>query len=175
MQPENDTLASRFAALEEVVDQTVSLFHLLRALAGDLHGQGEMTAGRRGILRGLDRFGPQTAPQMARARPVSRQYIRMLVIQLEADGLVELRDNRAHKRSRLVRLTPKGKASLDAMHRREAEFYATVELGIPEETLRSTAEVLHALREALLQAQLRMTRGCEQETSVPPQDTMEDE
>src|SRR5262245_25632462 len=93
------------AALDDVIDQAVGLFHLLHALAAQLHGAGELTAGRRGVLRGLDRLGPQTVPQMARARPVSRQYIQMLVNELESEGLVELVENAAHKRSRLVRLT----------------------------------------------------------------------
>jgi hypothetical protein len=41
-----------------------------------------MTAGKRGVLKGLDRLGPQTVPQMARARPVSRQHIQTLVNRL---------------------------------------------------------------------------------------------
>jgi DNA-binding MarR family transcriptional regulator len=155
---EPDSLPGRFAALEAVVDQTVSLFHLLRALTEELHGQGELTAARRGVLRGLDRLGPQTVPQMARARPVSRQHIQMLVNQLEVDGLVELRANIAHKRSRLVALTPQGKAYLEALYQREAAFYATLDLAVPEEALRSTAHVLCSLRDALAQAQLRLTR-----------------
>jgi DNA-binding MarR family transcriptional regulator len=156
----------QYAALQEVFDQAVSLFHLLRTLAAQLHGQGNLTAARRGILRSLDRLGPQTVPQMARARPVSRQHIQTEVNELEADGLVELVENVAHKRSRLVRLTPKGKAHLEAMYRREAELLGAVELAIPEDALRSTALVLQELREALLQAQLRVTRGAGQERSA---------
>jgi DNA-binding MarR family transcriptional regulator len=159
MQEEKNLLSGQGAALGDVIDQTVSLFHLLRALAEDLHGQGELTAARRGVLRGLDRFGPQSVPQIARARPVSRQYIQMLVNQLEADGLVELRDNRAHKRSRLVCLTPEGKAHLEALYQREAAFYDTLQLDLSEDALRSAAEVLHSLRDALAQAQLRLSRA----------------
>jgi|SRR5215469_1377174 len=148
-----------FSALEDMTDQVVGLFHLLHTLAEQLHGEGELTAGRRGILRGLDRLGPQTVPQMARARPVSRQYIQMLVNQLEAEGLVELIENIAHKRSRLVRLTPKGKAALAAMYEREAAFYASLDLDLSEGALHSTAAVLQSFREALLQAQLRLVRA----------------
>jgi DNA-binding MarR family transcriptional regulator len=158
MENKKQTLPGQVTALEEVVDQTVSLFHLLQALAEDLHGQGELTAARRGVLRGLDRFGPQTVPQLARARPVSRQYIQLLVHQLEADGLVDLRENIAHKRSRLVRLTPQGKAYLEAIYQREAALYATLALAVPEEALRATADVLSAVRDALLEAHLRFVR-----------------
>jgi DNA-binding MarR family transcriptional regulator len=164
----NTASYGQYLALQAVFDQTVSLFHLLRALATQIHGEGELTAGRRGILRGLERFGAQTVPQMARARPVSRQHIQMEVNQLEADGLAELVANVAHKRSRLVRLTPKGKAHLEAMYRREAEFLATLELPPSEETLLSTAEVLRIVREALARAQRQHTRTSAQETSAAP-------
>jgi DNA-binding MarR family transcriptional regulator len=148
-------------AFEEVIDETTGLFHLLHAVAAQLHGGGELTAGRRGILRGLDRLGPQTVPQMARARPVSRQYIQMLVNGLEADGLVELYDNPAHRRSRLVRLTAAGSETLAAMYRREAVLYTTLDLPVTEAELRDAAVILRRVREALLAEQLRYERGGE--------------
>ena len=74
------------AALAVLFDAAVALFHRLRATAGEVHGQGEPTAGRRGVLRDLSRLGPQTVPQMARRRPVSRQHIQLLV-----NGLVDTR------------------------------------------------------------------------------------
>ena len=158
MRSQLPTGSGQFLAMEEVFDQTVSLFHLLNALAGQIHGRGDISAGLRGVLRGLDRLGPQTVPQMARARPVSRQHIQAEVNQLEAEGMVELVNNIAHKRSRLVRLTPKGKAYLETMYAREREFFAAVALDVPEDALRSTAEVLHALYDVLQQAHLRATR-----------------
>jgi DNA-binding MarR family transcriptional regulator len=146
-------------AYEEIIDETTGLFHLLHAVAAQLHGGGELTAGRRGILRGLDRLGPQTVPQMARARPVSRQYIQLLVNELEADGLVELYENPAHRRSRLVRLTDAGRASLAEMYRREASVYATLDLPVTQAQLREAAATLRCVREALLVAQLRLARA----------------
>jgi DNA-binding MarR family transcriptional regulator len=150
--------AETAVALEGIIDEVVGLFHLLRALAEQLHGGDELTAGRRGVLRSLDRLGAQTVPQLARARPVSRQHIQMLVHQLEADRLVELRPNAAHKRSRLVALTATGKAFLEAMYRREAKFYTTLDLAASPEALRSTSEILHAVRETLMGARLRLMR-----------------
>jgi DNA-binding MarR family transcriptional regulator len=146
-------------AFEEVIDETTGLFHLLHAVASQLHGGGELTAGRRGVLRGLDRLGPQTVPQMARARPVSRQYIQMLVYGLAADGLVELYDNPAHRRSRLVRLTAAGRDALASMYGREAELFTTLELPVSETELRDAAGALRRVREALLAAHLRQERG----------------
>jgi DNA-binding MarR family transcriptional regulator len=175
MSDERAPLPDQYLVLQDVVDQAVGLFHILQALAEQLHEQGELTAGRRGILQSLDRIGPQTVPQLARARPVSRQHIQMEVNQLEADELVELIDNIAHKRSRLVRLTSQGKASLEAMYRREAAFYTTLEIAIPKEVLRSTAETLSALRELFLHAQLRLARGTEQTAPASSQAQSENE
>lgn len=134
--------------LETLVEETVALFHRFTAVAQDLHGQGELTAGKRGVLRGLDRGGPQTVPQMARARPVSRQYIQTLVNLLAAEGHVEFQDNPAHKRSRLVRLTPKGKEFLEAMYHKEAALLAKLDLPVGERDLQSAAVVLKQVRES---------------------------
>lgn len=135
------------SALESIIAETVSLFHRLRVVAEQIHRQGEFTSGKGGVLRGLDVFGPQTVPQMARTRPVSRQYIQTLVNFLEKEGHVELIDNPAHKRSRLVRLTPKGKALVDAMMRRQAKLFAQLKLDIAEKDLRAAGNALRAVRE----------------------------
>ncbi|MFQ5859776.1 MAG: MarR family winged helix-turn-helix transcriptional regulator [Anaerolineae bacterium] len=140
------TAAFGGSPLESVIGETVSLFHRLRVVVEQVHHQGEMTAGRLGVLRGLDLFGAQTVPQMARARPVSRQYIQTLVDELTREGHVEQTENPAHKRSRLVRLTPQGKRFVDAATRRQAKLFSRLKAGIPEKDLRTTASVLSALR-----------------------------
>ena len=132
--------------LESVFGETVSLFHRLRAVAEQVHLEGEMAEGKLGVLKGLDLSGPQTVPQMARARPVSRQYIQTLVDQLTDEGHVELIDNPSHRRSSLVRLTSRGKAFVDAAMRRQAKIFSRLKTGIPEKDLRTAASVLSAVR-----------------------------
>lgn len=144
--PTPATLAYGGSPLASVIGETVSLFHRLRAAAEQVHRQGETTAGKLGVLRGLDLSGPQTVPQMARARPVSRQYIQALVNQLAAEDRIEFVDNPAHKRSRLVRLTPQGKAFLDAAMRRQGKLLSRLRIDIPEKDLRTAASVLRAVR-----------------------------
>jgi DNA-binding MarR family transcriptional regulator len=63
-----------------------------------------------GLLHGLKVREPHTVPQAARARPVTRQRVQKLADEMAADGLIEFIDNPAHKRSKLMRLTPKGEA-----------------------------------------------------------------
>lgn len=140
------TVAFGGSPLESVIGETVSLFHRLRAVAEEVHVQGDLTAGKLGLLRGLDVSGPQTVPQMARARPVSRQYIQVLVDRLAAEGRVELVENPSHRRSRLVRLTPQGKAFVDAAMRRQAKVFSRLKVGVPEKDLRNAASVLAAVR-----------------------------
>src|SRR4051794_20483887 len=106
-------------ALSALVDETVLLFHRLRAAAEAVHGEGEASAARRGVLRGLATGGPQTVPEMARARPCSRQHIQTIVNGLVDDRLVALVPNPAHRSSPLVALTAEGKAAVTDIDRRE--------------------------------------------------------
>jgi DNA-binding MarR family transcriptional regulator len=82
-------------------------------------------------------------------RTVSRQTVQTTVNSLAADGLVELTDNPAHKRSRLVRLTDAGAAAIDAMTEHEETLLAQVLPEIPEADIRGAVSVLRALRELL--------------------------
>ena len=150
------------SALGRLFEATTALFHRLRAAAAQVHGQGELTAGRRGVLRDLERFGPQTVPQMARRRPVSRQHIQTLVNGLIADGLTEAVENPAHRRSRLVRLTASGRALVEAMRRREARILAAIPLDLGRHGTRDlerAAEVLNRVRAALEGSTWRAARG----------------
>lgn len=130
-------------------DETVRLFHRLRVLARRVHGQGEASAGRRGVLRSLMGQGSQTVPALARARPVSRQHIQALVDQLRAQGLVVLQPNPAHRRSHLVALTGKGRRSLELMEARERRVLAGLGLRASSRALAEAAETLRGVREAL--------------------------
>jgi DNA-binding MarR family transcriptional regulator len=135
-------------ALEEVIDETRALFHRLRAVAEQVHAQGELSGGRRGVMKDLARLGPQTVPQLARRRPVSRQHIQSLVNPLLEEGYLERIDNPAHRRSPLLRLTPRGESLVATMDRRESRLLPDLELAISERDLRRAAETLRAVRQA---------------------------
>lgn len=133
--------------LERMIAETVSLFHRLKVAAEEMHGQGDNTAGRRGILRGLSRLGPQSVPQMARSRPVSRQHVQSLVNGLLKDGLVALTPNPAHQRSHLVQLTKKGTALVESMIHKERAVLSRLRLSLSERELNAAAKVLCVVRE----------------------------
>lgn len=135
--------------VDALLAETVSLSRGMRATSERVHGQGGLSAGRRDLLRELERQGPQTVPQMARARSVTRQHIQALVSPLAEAGYLEFVDNPAHKRSPLVRVTRRGKEFVEAVNRREARLMARLERAVGDSDLRYAAAVLRALREAL--------------------------
>jgi DNA-binding MarR family transcriptional regulator len=142
-----ESLARTFEALALEVRLT---FHQLRAAVEAIHHDEDgLTAAHRGVLESLHRDGPQSVPQMARARPVSRQHIQVLVNRLLDLGLVETLPNPAHRRSALMRLTTAGKGRFEQMRKRERRAMGAIDLPVSESRMRDAAETLRKLREAL--------------------------
>ena len=100
----------RGRALFDLVFTTARAFFRLRAAGSSMGAVTPWGGGLLGLLHGLKVEGPKTVPQIARARPVSRQRIQKLANEMADEGLIEFFDNPAHKRSKLLRLTPKGEA-----------------------------------------------------------------
>jgi DNA-binding MarR family transcriptional regulator len=137
------------SAFEELSREVRLLFHQLRATAERLHQDERLSVAHRGVLESLLRGGAQTVPALARARPVSRQHIQVLVNRLLDLGLVETRENPASRRSPLVDLTPAGRKKIGAMLQREQRALASGALPITERRLRTAAETLRGVRKFL--------------------------
>ena len=139
-----------FETLQGFFGETVLLFHRMTILADQIHGKGtgttHITAGRRGILRELYSAGPRTIPQMARARPVTRQLIQNLVTSLIADGLAEYIPNPIHKRSHLVTLTEEGKKTVGSMTEKELEYLSGLRPAVSKEDLAQAMETMKEIR-----------------------------
>lgn len=133
-------------ALEAMLSETGALFHRLRHEAELIHGQGEFSSGRRSVLRGLAKQGPQTVPTMARARPVSRQYMQRVVNELTSDGLVEAVINPAHKRSSLIQITAGGRAQLDEMAARERKILQGIQIDLSPGDIDQATKTLQKVR-----------------------------
>lgn len=136
-------------ALFELGMEVIHTYFRLRAAGEKIGATTPAGAGSWGLLRSLAREGPQTVPQLARARPVSRQHIQMLANELAGQGLVEFVDNPAHKRSRLVRITARGRERLAEVSRRIEDAYETIAPGMDERAIRDAAAVLAELRARL--------------------------
>jgi DNA-binding MarR family transcriptional regulator len=107
----------------------------------------------RAALQLLQRYGPQTVPQIARARFSSRQNIQILVNRLQQEDLVELFTNPDHKRSALVRLTPRGQAIITRASQDSAELNTRLLPSFSPSELSSATDVLSRLRSLLQPSQ----------------------
>lgn len=115
---------------------------------GQLHGEDDPKTGSRSVLETLKSEGPQTVPQLARSRPVSRQHMQTHVNELKAKGLVVLDPNPAHQRSHLVSLTHAGAEVIKEMARRERTAIRRLDLEVSNQELKFAADVLRRVREA---------------------------
>ena len=99
------------------------------------------------VLGGLDREGPQSVSDLARAERVRPQSMAQTVSDLEAAGLVERRADPSDRRRALVELTAHGRAELGADRRARQDWLAQAierELTPSEQTV--LAEAVELLR-----------------------------
>lgn len=143
------------AALYRLMDETIRSFFRLRAVGKRLGAVAPWGGGVWGLLRSLGAEGPQTVPAIARSRPVARQRVQRLADEAMAAGLVEPVDNPAHRRSKLLRLTPKGEAELAALEERIRGECERLAEGLDPRALAAAAGVLEILGERLAAAALR--------------------
>lgn len=134
--------------VQAVVDETIALFHWLAWVAEQLYGDEGRGAARRWTLRRLQRHGPQTVPELARARVIRRQSLQPVVDRLVDEGLVELVDNPRHARSRVVRITRRGEGLVATLDRVDERVLRSVGRGLDERDLAVTSATLAALRRA---------------------------
>ena len=135
----------------EALAAAISAAHFaLAALMERIHGQGEVSSGRRAILLNLARLGPATVPALAAMRPVSRQYVQRLADALDAEDLIAKAPNPAHARSPLLSITEKGRARLAQMLGQERPILEELAEGMSvDEAGRMTAALLN-LRERVI-------------------------
>ena len=124
-------------------------FHKMRHLGRRVGAVSEDGGGVWGLMRSLALDGPQTVPQLARTRPVTRQHIQTLVNGLLDDGLVKLIDNPRHKRSRLVALTAAGKGHYKKLDRAVLALTRRLTPAISVEEGTTALRVLARVNEAL--------------------------
>src|SRR6266508_2097235 len=139
------SVSSRAEAIAELMLEVAQCFFRIRALGqktGLITGWG---GGAFGFMRSLALLGPLTGPQIAQMRPTSRQRMQRLADELAAVGLVEFLDNPRHRRSKLVRLTPRGDARYRELSTRFLAIASTMGIGLSEADIRKTAEIVRRL------------------------------
>lgn len=131
--------------LYQVLWETRRLFQRLSMVASDIHQDSEITASMRAILEFLSQYEPQTVPQMAREKSVSRQHIQVIVNELLAHNFVELIANPAHRRSPLVQMTQMGKQRFNEIKERETFLFTQMEPRFSPADLKTTLNTLREL------------------------------
>jgi DNA-binding MarR family transcriptional regulator len=139
-------------AIQALMLETLSAFFLLRAAGKRIGAVTAADGGYWGMLRSLKVEGPQTVPQIARSRPVSRQHIQKLANEMIAEGVIELVDNPTHRRSKLLSLTGKGETVFQEITDRIAQEAEDFAEGMNIEELLVSVKVLRQLSAKLRQA-----------------------
>lgn len=143
--------AKHFEALEALFDEVRLSVHRLVQVSEALHADEPLTLGMRAVLEFLRRRGEATVPDIARRRHVTRQHIQTLVNSLVEPGLVELRENPAHRRSPLVALTPAGERAIRRMQRKERRVFGRMAADVPDVEIEAATRTLRAVRNALVE------------------------
>ena len=94
---------------------------------------------------------PATVAQIARTMRLARQSVQRLADVLVRDGFAAYEENPAHRRARLVRLTPDGRSALYTIQAAQRSWAAALGAELGEAELRAAGvfldRVLRAVRE----------------------------
>ncbi|HKG91461.1 MAG TPA: MarR family transcriptional regulator [Gemmatimonadaceae bacterium] len=136
---------SKAEAVAELMLEVAQCFFRIRAVGQKTGLITSWGGGAFGFMRSLALLGPLTVPQIAQMRPTSRQRMQRLADELAAEGLVEFIDNPKHRRSKLVRLTPKGDAGYRELNDRFLSIASTTGVALSEADVRKAIEVVRQL------------------------------
>lgn len=133
-----------------------SVFHLngrFLTVAEDLAAPVGLTAARWQVL-GTIVTNPMSVADVARELGLARQSVQRIADLLVEDALAEYRPNPAHRRAKLLCLTPRGRAALDRIRPGHAAFAEQLAATLGYDEFRRIAEVLDILSEALDEPQM---------------------
>ena len=111
-----------------------------------------LTSARWQVLGAID-AGPRSVAQIARDMGLTRQSVQRLANVLAAEAIVSFAENPAHKRAKLVQLTPRGRAMLDRISCIQVDWARQMADGLTPEELQSAFATLRSIRQRLEQAE----------------------
>jgi DNA-binding MarR family transcriptional regulator len=137
------------STLYQLIWQTRRLFQRLRSTSDELLDGTGINASQRAVLEFLHQQQPQTVPQIALGKSVSRQHIQTVVNDLLIHELIETVENPTHKRSPLIQLTSTGTRLFNTIQKKEPRLlkkmgkkYSQQELTDALNTLKSIDDYL---------------------------------
>jgi DNA-binding MarR family transcriptional regulator len=136
--------------LSVVVIQVFQLNGLLTAIGDGLAKPAGQTTARWQVLAAAEN-APMTVAGIARALRLARQSVQRVADLLVADGLASFDDNPAHRRAKLLSLTPAGLAALRTIQAAQRVWADEVGAAVGEAELRAASGVLDRLMRTLLE------------------------
>jgi DNA-binding MarR family transcriptional regulator len=135
-------------ALSELVVHVFRLEGVLRAVGDAMAAPSGQTTARWRVLAALD-HGPLTVAEIARAWWLARQSVQRLADSLAAEGLVTYEPNPAHRRAKLVALTPLGRTALTEIRAAQRVWADEVGAHIRGSDLRTANRILAQVLDVL--------------------------
>ena len=135
-------------AFTELILEIFRLNGRLLAAGDALTRPAGQTSARWQVLGSLD-GGPRTVVDIGRNMGLTRQSVQRTTDLLEADGLVSYAPNPAHQRAKLAGLTSKGRATLDAITTRQAEWANRIASQLIGDDLQDAIRTLQQVRAAM--------------------------
>jgi DNA-binding MarR family transcriptional regulator len=121
------------------------LFRVMGSVADDYLRDDELTAAHRAVMEFLYPDEHLSVPAIAGKYRVSRQHVQVTANELRAAGLIEALPNPQHKRSPLMHLSELGRATFEAIRRKEAALIEKVFAGLDEKDIDTTRCALRTL------------------------------
>lgn len=131
------------------------IFRGMARVAGEALEPLGITAADRAVMEFLFPDEALSVPEIAKRYDVSRQHVQATVNSLSEQRLVEHRPNPRHKRSDLIRLTPKGRALFEKVREQETGLIDALFDGLSKSQLATTQKVLNQLNRRLEEGELR--------------------
>jgi DNA-binding MarR family transcriptional regulator len=135
-------------ALTDLILEVFRLNGRLLAAGDRMTRPAGQTSARWQVLGAIDP-DPRTVSQIARAMGLTRQSVQRTADRLAAEGVVSYVDNPAHRRAKLVALTPRGRSILDGISQRQVVWANDLGARLGEADVRRALRVVHAFREFL--------------------------
>jgi DNA-binding MarR family transcriptional regulator len=140
-------------AFTELLGQVVGLTRRFTTAGEALAKPAGQTLARWLVLEAVQ-DAPATVAQIARTLHLARQSVQRLADVLVRDGLATYEDNPAHRRAKLVRLTPQGRSALRTIQTAQRAWADALGAEIGEADLRQASVVLDRVLQAVRKPEL---------------------
>jgi DNA-binding MarR family transcriptional regulator len=136
-------------AFTALVLDVVRLGQLFTAAGEALARPAGQTLARWVILDAIE-DGPASVAQIARRRGIARQAVQRVADLLEQDGLAAYEPNPDHRRAKLLRPTPRGRAALRGISVAQKAWADSLGEEIGEGTLKEASAIIRSIERVLV-------------------------